>query len=83
VRLTDEQRQEADRLLLTYTEMSVALATHIAPEVYAQHKAEMQAERDAWDAKMAAMGEAMLESAATCPRRPWQKPRPKDTEDGG
>ena len=32
--------------------MTVALRTRIAPETYAKHKAELQAERDAWDAKM-------------------------------
>ncbi|HEX7613009.1 MAG TPA: hypothetical protein VF371_09555, partial [Candidatus Limnocylindrales bacterium] len=46
---------EADRLRLTYTEMTVALRTRIAPETYAKHKAELQAERDAWDAKMRAI----------------------------
>jgi len=32
--------------------MTVALRTRIAPETYAKHKAELQAERDPWDAKM-------------------------------
>jgi hypothetical protein len=35
--------------------MTVALRTRIAPETYAKHKAELQAERDAWDAKMRAI----------------------------
>jgi hypothetical protein len=51
--LTDEQRQEADRLLLTYTEYTVALRTHIPPETYAKHKKALQADRAAFDAKVA------------------------------
>jgi len=57
VRLTDEQKTTAKALGLTYTEMTVALATHIAPETYALHKQEMQASRDAWDAKLGGLAE--------------------------
>lgn len=53
--LTDEQKAEADRLLLTYTEMSVALKTRIPPETYAQSKQEILAQRDEWEAKMRAI----------------------------
>jgi hypothetical protein len=61
--LTDDQKTQADRLLLTYTEMSVALRTRIAPDVYAKHKQELLAERDAWEAKLSGMSDAMLERA--------------------
>jgi hypothetical protein len=53
--LTDEQKRQADELGLTYTEMSVALKTRIQPETYAQRKLELLSERDAWDAKVAAI----------------------------
>jgi len=51
--LTDAQKQQADALGLTYIELTVALKTHIPLETYARHKRELQAERAAWDAKMA------------------------------
>ncbi len=51
--LTDEQKAQADKLGLTYTEMSVALKTRIPPETYAERKRELLAERDEWEAKMA------------------------------
>lgn len=50
--LTDEQREQAKALGLTYTEMTVALKTRIPPETYAERKRELLAERDAWEAKM-------------------------------
>lgn len=74
--LTEKQKQEADRLRLTYTEMTVALKTGIAPERYAARKAEMQAERDAWDAKVAEVGAAMLEHTARL-----RGPRPPEAPD--
>jgi len=61
--LSDEQKAQADVLRLTYTEMSVALKTHIDPEVYARHKADMQAERDEWERKLTDMDAAMHERA--------------------
>ncbi len=62
--LTDEQKEQAKALGLTFTELTVALRTHVAPETYARHKAELQAERDAWDAKLEGMNAAMMERAA-------------------
>lgn len=62
--LTDEQKAQADLLLLTYTEMSVALKTRISPETYAQRKQEMQAERDAWEAKLEGTNAAMMTRAS-------------------
>ena len=53
--LTDEDKATAERLGLTYTEMTVALRTHVEPERYALRKREYEAERDAWDAKMRAI----------------------------
>jgi hypothetical protein len=76
--LTEEQKQEADRLLLTYTEYTVALKTHIQPETYAKHKREMQADRDAWDAKMETMGAALTDHLRYAVRRVELPP-----EDGG
>lgn len=83
--LTDEQKAEAERLLLTYTEMSVALKTRIPPETYARHKQELLADRDAWDAKLSGMSDAMLERAAYfAPYGRGESPWPKETnEDGG
>ena len=59
--LTDDQKAQADRLLLTYPEMSSSLAARINPETYARHSQEMQAERDAWDAKLEAVGAALTD----------------------
>ncbi len=67
--LTEEQKAVADRLLLTYTEMSIAVRTHIAPETYAGHKRELLAERDAWETKMATMDRDLLERATHWPGR--------------
>ena len=50
--LSDEDKATAETLGLTYTEMTVALRTHVEPERYALRKREYEAERDAWDAKM-------------------------------
>jgi len=50
--LTDTEKATADRLGLTYTEMGVALDTHVDPEVYARHKAEIRAKREEWEAKV-------------------------------
>jgi hypothetical protein len=58
--LTDEQKLQADDLGLTYTEMSVALKTRIPPETYAQRKQEALADRDAWEAKLSVMSDALL-----------------------
>ena len=82
--LTDDEKAQADTLKLTYTEMTVALRTRIAPETYAKHKAEMQAERDAWDARVAGVGEAMLGRAANWPKGRGARPFPEETpgEDG-
>ncbi|MBN1460966.1 MAG: hypothetical protein JXA57_15650 [Armatimonadetes bacterium] len=55
--LTESQRREADDLGLTYTEMTVALSTHVAPEVYARHKAEIRAKREAWERQLADLGD--------------------------
>lgn len=76
--LTDEQKQQADDLLLTYTEMSMALSTRIDPEVYARRKQERLAERDAWDAKLASMADAMIERCAYEPvgRGPGRESEP-------
>lgn len=46
MRLTDEQKAEAEQLLLTHQEMSVAVATHIPAAKYAAHKQAIQADRD-------------------------------------
>lgn len=51
--LSNEQKAAADKLGLTYTEMTVALKTRIPPETYAERKRELLAEREAWEAKMA------------------------------
>jgi hypothetical protein len=70
--LTDANKAQAKALGLTFTEMHVALTTHVAPETYAKHKAEMQAERDAWDAKMdefAGVAAERLEHARGLPHR--------------
>lgn len=80
-RATDEQRQQARDLGLTFTEMDVALKTHIAPETYAAHKREMQAERDAWDAKVEAVGATMTDHPRCAVRRPVEEQPP--SEDGG
>lgn len=66
---------EADRLRLTYTEMTVALRTHVEPERYALRKREYEAERDAWDAKMEAMGAALTDRLPRAVRRPEAKER--------
>jgi len=87
--LTDEQKAEADQLLLTYTEMSVALKTRIPPETYAQRKQELLAERDAWEARLSGMSNAMLSRAAYFApygrgERPWPKETDEDSsKDGG
>ena len=47
--------------------MSVALRTRMSPETYARHKQELLAERDAWDAKLSGMSDAMLEQASHYP----------------
>ena len=81
--LTDEQKAEAERLLLTYTEMSVALKTRILPETYAQRKQELLADRDAWDAKLSGMSDAMLERAAYfAPYGRGERPWPEETDEG-
>jgi hypothetical protein len=51
----DTLKQSRIILLLTYTEMTVALRTRIAPETYALRKRELQAQRDEWEAKMRAI----------------------------
>ena len=61
--LTDEQKSQAKTLGLTYTEMTVALRTRIPPETYAHRKQELLVERDAWEAKLSGMSDAMLERA--------------------
>jgi hypothetical protein len=53
--LTDEQKAEADRLKLTYTEMWMALRSHTDPEVWAAHKDALLREHDEWERKMAAL----------------------------
>lgn len=68
--LTDDQKEQAKALGLIFTELSVALRTRIAPETYAKHKQEMQAERDAWDAKMEDFAAAVTESLRHAVRRP-------------
>lgn len=80
MKLTDEQMRQADLLLLTYTEMSVALRTNIAPETYARHKQEMQAERDAWDAQLEGAGDAMLKRARSWPRGRGRRPWPEEAQ---
>lgn len=84
--LTDPQKAQADALKLTYTEMTVALKMHMEPEVYAKRKAEIQAERDAWDAKMTALAASAAESARHAPRgrgqRPWPEESNTDTNGG-
>ena len=61
--LTPEQVAEADKLGLTYLEYGVALRSHIDPGRYAARKAEIQAERARWDAKMAALEAWAVENA--------------------
>lgn len=51
-------------------EVDVALKTRIAPETCAARKREMQAERDAWDAKVEAVGAAVTEHLKYAVRRP-------------
>jgi len=63
--LSDEDKAQADALLLTYTEMSIALKTHIAPEVYAKRKAEQQAGRAEWIAKAEAAAGAPQKGEST------------------
>ncbi len=55
--LSDADKATAERLKLTYTEMSVVVATRIDPETYARHKQEIAADRAAWEAKLAELGE--------------------------
>jgi len=82
--LTDEQKQEADRLLLTYTEYVVALKTRIPPETYAKHKQEMQAERDEWEAKLRDLSDfAMRRAPYFAPYCRGQRPPEEPAEDGG
>lgn len=87
--LTVEQKAEADRLLLTHTEMAHALKSHTPPEVWARNKQEMQAERDAWEAKLEGMNAAMMTRARYFApdgrgERPWPKETDEDSsEDGG
>ncbi len=57
--LTDEDKELAVALGLTFTEMHVALATRIAPAQYALRKRELAAEQDRWDAKMEQFGAAL------------------------
>lgn len=75
--LTEEQKVTATELGLTFTEMSVAFRTGIAPETYAKHKRDMQADRDAWDAKMEEFAAAVtdrLTSSVQWPREKAQSP---------
>lgn len=76
--LTDEQKAQADSLLLTYTEMVAALKMRLEPETYARHKQEMQAQRDAWDAKMTALGDYAVQHARDWPRGRGQPLPPED-----
>jgi len=60
--------------------MDVALKTRIAPETCAARKREMQAERDAWDAKVEAMGAAMTGHLRYAVRRPDGEELPQQAE---
>jgi hypothetical protein len=79
--LTDEQKELAKELGLTFTEMHVALSTRIAPERYAQHKRELQAQRDEWEAKMTGMSDDLLERVKYAPPGRGQRP-PVEVEEG-
>jgi len=59
--LTDTEKATADRLGLTYTEMGVALDTHVDPETYARHKAEIRSKREEWEAKLAAVNDGTVD----------------------
>lgn len=69
--LTDTEKATADRLGLTYTEMSVAIDTQVDPETYARHKAEIRTNREEWEAKRQALDAYATERT---------KSRPKATE---
>jgi hypothetical protein len=87
--LTDAQKQQAKELGLTQEEARFSLATGISLVRYATVKAETQAERDAWDAKLEGMNTAMLERARYfAPYGRGERPWPEETdespsEDGG
>ena len=65
--LSPEQVAEADKLGLSYLEMSTALRMHIDPAVYLRHKNEIAAERAKWDAKMAELELWAVENAPQGP----------------
>jgi hypothetical protein len=77
--LTDEEKEQAKTLGLTYTELTVALRTHIAPETYARHKADLLRERAAWDAKMEELASAVTERLPP-ERRPGAVVSPPESE---
>jgi len=62
--LTEEQEAEAEKLGLTRTEMEIALATDISPVIYARHRAELNGESAAWEAKMGGVETAAAERVA-------------------
>jgi hypothetical protein len=53
MKLTDEQKQQADQLGLTDREMDVVVGSRMAPETYLRRKQEIEGEPDAWEANMA------------------------------
>lgn len=62
--LTDDQKQQAKDLGLTVTEARFAIATRIPLDRYAFHKRELQAGRDAWEAKLEGTNAAMMTRAS-------------------
>ena len=62
--LSDEQQAQAKELGLTGSEMAIALATHIDPVLYAQHKAKIAVGDAAWEAKMTGVEDAAAERVA-------------------
>lgn len=67
---------------LTLAEMRLAKAIHIAPERYAEVKAEIAAERDAWQEKLDSMSGDLLEWARYAPPRRGQRPALEAEEQG-
>lgn len=82
MKLTDEQKRQAEQLGLTQREMGVALAWRIAPERYAEVKQEIAAERAAWEAKMTGVSDAMLARASYMPKGCGERPATDELSGG-
>jgi hypothetical protein len=75
--LTDADKAQAKELGLTHEEMRIAKATRIPPERYAFHKRELQAGRDADQAKMEEFAAAVTDQLQYAVRRPdLEEPAP-------